>query len=434
MMATRKLFTLLMTICLFAVSGSALAGSRGDNDKNDAGDRSQGYKDTRKIDVMTANLYLGADIFRIVEAAADTSDPYAIPTAVTQVFGIVQATNFPERAEAIANSIMKRRPHVIGLQEVSWYRTGDFDPTQINAENTVYDFLETLMNALGARGLDYRVAGIVTNADVEAPMFVSPEYDLADLRLTDRDVILVRGDVDAGPAVTGNYALNASFALGPEDPDDPEQNKVYFTRGYVMVPVNVMGRSYLFVNSHLETRLNSDSPFGIVYQFAQAAELAGTVDFANATYFGNLPVVLVGDLNSDPSDLPVEVPPEVQAAAGLPPMLYPPYQVFSGAGYTDTWTLRKGRRDSGETCCHDEALDNTHENFYERIDHVLFRGNNENIALQRGRSEVINDAAEDKTASGLWQSDHGFVSASLKLKPMKHSKADDDHDDDDDDD
>ncbi len=408
-MATRKLFTLLITTCLFAVSGSALAGHRADRERNDDG--------SRKIDVMTANIYLGADIFRIVEAASDTGNPYAIPTAVAQVFGTVQTTNFPERAEAIADTIMKRRPHVIGLQEVSWYRTGAFDPTQVNADTTVYDFLETLMNALGARGLDYRVAGVVTNADVEAPMFVSAAGDLADLRLTDRDVILVRGDVQTGTPFAGSYASNAGFDLAG--------STVEFTRGYVMVPVNVMGHAYLFVNSHLETRLNSDSEFGIVYQFAQAAELAGTVDFANASYFGNLPVVLVGDLNSDPNDLPVDVPPELQVALGLPPVLYPPYQVFAGAGYTDTWTLRKGRRDSGETCCHDEALDNTHENFYERIDHVLFRGNTDDFALKMGRSDVINDAAKDKTASGLWQSDHGFVSASLTLKPLEQDDDDD---------
>jgi hypothetical protein len=261
------------------------------------------------------------------------------------------------------------------------------------------------------------VAGVVTNADVEAPMFVSAAGALADLRLTDRDVILVRGDVQTGTPFAGSYASNAGFDLAG--------STVEFTRGYVMVPVNVMGHSYLFVNSHLETRLNSDSPYGIVYQFAQAAELAGTVDFANANYFGNLPVVLVGDLNSDPNDLPVDVPVELQAALGLPPVLYPPYQVFAGAGYTDTWTLRSGRRDSGETCCHDEALDNTYENFYERIDHVLFRGNNDDFALKMGRSDVINDAAKDKTASGLWQSDHGFVSASLTLKPLEQNEDDD---------
>ncbi len=66
-------------------------------------------------------------------------------------------------------------------------------------------------------------------------------------------------------------------------------------------------------------------------------------------------MVLVGDLNSDPYDVPVTVP------EGYPipfDVLYPPYQVFAGAGYTDTWSVRKGRRDSGETCCHNELLDN----------------------------------------------------------------------------
>ncbi len=196
--------------------------------------------------------------------------------AVTEVFGIVQATNFPERAEAIADTVMTRRPDVIGLQEVSWYRTGPYDGG-VNAETTAYDFLDILMNALAARGLDYRVAGVVTNADVEAPMFVSAQGDLADLRLTDRDVILVRGNVHAGTPVAGNYSTNAGFDLGP--------SSVEFTRGYVMVPVSVKGRSYLFVNTHLETRLNGDNPLGILYQYAQSLELAGTVDFMNANVF-----------------------------------------------------------------------------------------------------------------------------------------------------
>jgi endonuclease/exonuclease/phosphatase family metal-dependent hydrolase len=407
-MKITRLFYLLVSVLLLSISGTAIA----DQKENEA--------NARKLDVMTANLYLGADIFRIVEAAADTDNPYAIPTAVTQVFGIVQATNFPERAEAIADSIMQRRPDVIGLQEVSWYRTGPYDGIPVNAEDTAYDFLQILMDALAARGLDYRVAGEVTNADVEAPMFVSDQGDLADLRLTDRDVILVRGNVDAGLAVDGNYAFNASFDLGPEDPADPEKNKVYFTRGYVMAPVTVRGRTYLFVNTHLETRLNSFDPFGVIYQYAQALELAGTVDFMNANVFGDLPVVLVGDLNSDPNDLPVAVP----DGLGIPfPVLYPPYQVFAGAGYTDTWLQRKGRRDTGETCCHNELLDNRKEHFYERIDHILFRDSNESVVLGPVQSEVINDSWKDKTASGLWESDHGFVSASLKQKHIKHGKS-----------
>lgn len=404
---TRSL-SLFFTAWLLALSGTALAGQ---NDRE---------PNANKIDVMTANLYLGADIFRIVEAAADTSNPYAIPTAVTQVFGIVQATNFPERAEAIADTIMTRRPDVVGLQEVSWYRTGPNDGG-VNAAESAYDFLEILMNALAARGLDYRVAGEAINADVEAPMFVSEAGDLADLRLTDRDVILVRGDVASGTPYAGTYSLNAGFDLGPEDPSDPDKNNVYFTRGYVMVPVTVKGRSYLFVNTHLETRLNGDDPLGILYQFAQAAELAGTIAHANGVLFGDLPVVLVGDLNSDPNDAPVAVPEPLQSTIGTD-MLYPPYMVFAGAGYTDTWLHRQGPMDTGETCCHDEVLDNTDENFYERIDHILFLDNNPTTVLGPVQSEVINDSWKDKTASGLWESDHGFVSASLKQKHLKRGK------------
>jgi endonuclease/exonuclease/phosphatase family metal-dependent hydrolase len=401
-MQITRLFYLLVSVLLLSISGMANADPKG-NEAN-----------ARKIDVMTANLYLGADIFRIVEAAADTENPAAIPLAVTEVFGIVQATNFPERAEAIADTIMTRRPDVIGLQEVSWYRTGPYDGG-VNAETTAYDFLDILMNALAARGLDYRVAGVVTNADVEAPMFVSAAGDLADLRLTDRDVILVRGDVMTGDPIPGNYSFNAGFDLGG--------STVEFTRGYVMVPVTVKGRSYLFVNTHLETRLNGSNPFGIVYQYAQSLELAGTVDAVNAGYFGNLPVVLVGDLNSDPNDIPVDVP----DGLGIPfPVLYPPYQVFAGAGYADTWLQRQGSRDTGETCCHNEFVDNPDENFYERIDHVLFRDSNESVVLGPVQSEVINDSWKDKTASGLWQSDHGFVSASLKQKHLKQAEASED--------
>jgi len=195
-----------------------------------------------------------------------------------------------------------------------------------------------------------------------------------------------------------------------------------------MVPVTVKGRSYLFVNTHLETRLNGDNPLGILYQYAQALELAGTVDFMNANVFGDLPVVLVGDLNSDPNDMPVAVP------DGYPipfDVLYPPYQVFAGAGYTDTWLQRHGRRDTGETCCHDELLDNRNEHFYERIDHVLFRDSNESVVLGPVQSEVTNDTWKDKTASGLWESDHGFVSANLKQKHIKHGKSGDSDESDD---
>ena len=77
------------------------------------------------LKVVTQNLYVGADIFRIFEAQT----PEDIPFVVAEILGTVFATDFPERAEAIADQIARTEPHLIGLQEVSLLRVqspGDF--------------------------------------------------------------------------------------------------------------------------------------------------------------------------------------------------------------------------------------------------------------------------------------------------------------------
>ena len=74
-----------------------------------------------KVKVMTRNLYLGADIFRVVEAAQNPDPnlgPLSVPIAVAEVFQTMLNTDFWERAEAIADEIAKAKPDVIGLQEV----------------------------------------------------------------------------------------------------------------------------------------------------------------------------------------------------------------------------------------------------------------------------------------------------------------------------
>ena len=77
------------------------------------------YSGNPKIKVMTRNLYLGADIFKVVDAAQ--KNPAAIPYAVADVFQTMQHTNFPERAKALADEIAMFEPDVVGLQEVSTY-------------------------------------------------------------------------------------------------------------------------------------------------------------------------------------------------------------------------------------------------------------------------------------------------------------------------
>jgi hypothetical protein len=72
------------------------------------------------LKVLTRNLYFGANLQPIFEA---TSFPNLL-TRVGAAFAMVHATNFPERATAIADEIAAVDPHLVGLQEVTIWRTG----------------------------------------------------------------------------------------------------------------------------------------------------------------------------------------------------------------------------------------------------------------------------------------------------------------------
>src|SRR4051794_32516707 len=71
-------------------------------------------KDKRELTVMTRNLYLGADIARVLDATT----PRDFLVSVATTYGTVQFTNFPARAAAIAAEIDANRVDLVGLQEV----------------------------------------------------------------------------------------------------------------------------------------------------------------------------------------------------------------------------------------------------------------------------------------------------------------------------
>src|SRR6056297_1001758 len=87
------------------------------------------------VAVMTYNLYLGAEIFALVD-----TEPEEIPIVAGELFADVQASNFLARAEAIADIIAEENPALIGLQEVTWYRSGPGNDPAPATENE-FDFL-----------------------------------------------------------------------------------------------------------------------------------------------------------------------------------------------------------------------------------------------------------------------------------------------------
>jgi hypothetical protein len=359
---------------------------------------SSAFPKKAKVKVMTRNLYVGGDIFRVVEAVNDP-DPLAIPIAVAGVFQTVQHTNFFERAEAIADEIQRYKPHLIGLQEVStilMQEPGDFlvgNPAP--AEVVVYDYIEILMDALAARKLKYEVAYTVTDADVELPMFVDFSGGVLtynDLRLIDHDVILVRKGVTTWNPVAQNFLYNVGMDIGGV--------ALEFTRGFVAVDAEVEGEVYRFVNTHLEIGGEPGSDFALV-QALQMQELLTILSFES------LPVILVGDFNSDPED-DVSVHPVYGE-------IVPPYMQAVAAGYTDIWTPRG--KPAGLTCCFNEEADDPDAELYERIDHIFLLPQYA-LALEKAMAVTTGDKEIDMTSSGLWPSDHAGVIGRIKFSQV----------------
>jgi endonuclease/exonuclease/phosphatase family metal-dependent hydrolase len=362
-----------------------------------------------KINVMTRNLYLGADIFKLVDAAQDPST--WIPGAVAELYGTMLNTNFWARAEGIADEIANAKPQVVGLQEVetlykqtpSDFVTGGTTP----ATDVVIDFYQVLNAALLARGMKYQ-AFTQENADVELPMYdPDSSNNFSDVRLVDHDVILVRKGIDATKLLGINYSVDLGMNIAGTD--------VEFKRGFLVIDVNVKGYPFRCVSTHLEVR----SAVGSVYRVVQAAqmqELLGTVNYLQA--IDPKPVVMVGDYNSSPEDVPgygtVPVP------GGSTSVYYvPPYMQAVAAGYLDAWLLQS-KYDEGYTDGFDEDVSEPDPSLLtSRID-LVFVGL-QDLFFDKDRCDVVGNQVSDMVPNPadpgyyLWPSDHAGVVAKLKF-------------------
>jgi Endonuclease/Exonuclease/phosphatase family len=332
------------------------------------------------IPVMTRNLYVGADLSP-VSAAAATGDGPAIVQAATDAWQGVKATNFPERAGAVANEIENSEPLLVGLQEVSLFRTGlpdSISATPTPALHVELDYLDILLKELEKRGLHYAPVTITEEADTEIPGFTAPGV-LQDIRLTERDVILARTDVPSSKVQfsnkrTGIYAAYASVPIGQTG------QSIDLLSGWGSVDVTLRGKTFRFINTHLEP----EGPLNAI-QVAQGNELL------NGPANTSLPVILVGDFNSRAD------------GTGTPT-----YNNLIGAGFKDAWSATHPR-ELGNTWGHDADLLNTSVNLTQRLDLVLFRDN-----LCALDADVVGDELSDRTPSGLWPSDHAGVVATLR--------------------
>jgi endonuclease/exonuclease/phosphatase family metal-dependent hydrolase len=335
---------------------------------DDAGGGGFVYSDDGKLKVMTRNLYLGADLTPVLVASTQES----FLAATTGVWSAVSTDNdFRARARLLAAEIAAERPDLVGLQEVSLWRTqtpGDAALGGTTPATTVaFDFLSLLRRELSSRGLPYVVAKELDLFDIEAPVFVT-STSFMDVRLTDRQVILkISGLPTENPRGELFSSLLEVTVFGTTTP-------LSILRGWTAVDATVAGQKVAFYDTHLEA-------FSPLAREAQAAELRVVLDAEPLST-----VVVVGDLNSDPDG----------ASPGA-------YGTVLGADLTD---LVVALGSTAPTCCFDPNLTvSTDDAFVERIDHVLFKGALNPIEVER----VGEDPASRGGTPARWPSDHAGV-------------------------
>ena len=326
------------------------------------------------VDVMSRNLYLGADLGAVI--AADT--PAKFVAATTAVWGTVVGNDFHTRAVSLAKEIARTRPDLVGLQEAYLWRVQDPGDALLGgtvlATDVAYDYVADLLAALEADGQHYEAVETLPLFDFEAPTALG-----IDVRMTDRQVILARRGVQTSNPRGAVYGVLLPLTVMGQN--------ILVQRGWTAVDARVDGRAFTFFDTHLES-------YYAPVRLAQAAELAGIVSATPGK------VVLVGDLNS---------PSGTEGAA-----------ILEAAGLFDVWADLHPHQD-GFTCCFAEDLGDPTVSLDQRIDYVMVRD-------VRPLGMRIVGSTPGTHASGLWPSDHAGVVAGLDVgrSPRGHGAHHDD--------
>ena len=325
------------------------------------------------IKVMSRNMDAGTDLGFVLTA----TDAASLAQGLAATLAEVNAANIPARASHLADEIAAAQPDLIGLQEVTLWRTGPLSAQPAGASTVLYDQLDLLMTELAKRQLHYAVAAVNSLTDAEVPV---PSANL-NLRLTDRDAVLVRNDVnqsvlDVYNIQTHRYAL--SLPLGALL---PALAGITVYEGYINATVNAQGNVFQFANTHLVS-LYGNSLLTLA-QLGQAGELLKALVAAG-------PVVLVGDFNANADPGPDDSgTPELIDAAGFTDVwkaLYP-----NDPGYT--WPLYGEDQSARESVRPDERID---------------------LIFARGLTPVSEQQTGTGFFTGLFSSDHVGLVATLQ--------------------
>lgn len=339
--------------------------------------------DSRGVDVMQVNLYVGADLAPV--AALDPTDTNYLNNlifTVTDTYNEIVNSDSETRLRGTARQISKDKPDLVSLQEVSLIQIqspGDLlFGGDTSATNVVYDYLQILMDQLKKQGVTYTVVSVQNGMDIELPMFNSQTGTFDDVRLTDRVAILNRGDTPhswyySDNPQGGNFTNVVVTAAG-----------LPLVYGWCSIDMHIRNRDFRYICAHLCEETYPEM------QVLQAQELL------NGPADTNMSVMMVGDFNTDPLQRDGSVA----------------YSTFMDGGFTDAWTqLHKGNPGGLLTWGHDELLADRKVKFDRRIDLVLYRGSMFKPGVSKVKLLQLNGSK-----SPLWATDHAAVETDFWLR------------------
>ncbi|HEX5817381.1 MAG TPA: endonuclease/exonuclease/phosphatase family protein [Gemmatimonadales bacterium] len=332
------------------------------------------------IRVYQQNVYPGFNIDNLVIGLIQTSgsgNPAYFVDSLAVAMATLDATDWRERAARMAQEIEAQNPDVVSLQEMVTIQRQGLQILGLPFADSRTDFLAIFTEELAKRGLPYKLVDSLPLT--YAPIPISELFALplppGTIFATyyDRDALFVRKNVAVANVVADTFAVGLNEV-------------VYQSRGFIAADLTLRGKTWRYIGTHPEPSWPAGS---------NPTQISELLDAANGT---GLPVIIAGDLNL------------------LPTSTW--YAQLTGAGFIDLLQQQYGSTAAGYTCCQDDpALRNTSPTLVKRIDYVMARPA-AGYGLGPFDIEVFGDEPTDRSATGMWPSDHAGLLAKLVLQKL----------------
>ncbi len=245
------------------------------------------------VTVMSRNLYLGADVGVALKLIPD------FPAAAQYMWSQVKANDFSQRAPKLAQEAITNNADVIGIQEATtWYCKKNAWSKKVEVLNFTKEFLAAT-KALGheyvlaefdgkqAFNPGYSIAAVPFLTMVNDPSTFQPLFgqDKAACGFVIGDALAIKKELADKVLKVGTTEYVDTYSIVP--------TLMTIYRGYAWADINIGNQPVRFVTTHLESIWDEGKVPNAAKQATQLVE-----DLKETT----MPLVIVGDFNSDPRD------------------------------------------------------------------------------------------------------------------------------------